>query len=143
MSSVLMSFFFILSEIVSVVFFFFKQKTAYEVRISDWSSDVCSSDLLRTYGDLLTPANMSVIWRTVGMAALVTLAAAAIAFPIAYYMARFATMRMKAVFYLAVMLPLWSSYLVRVYAWKLLLAKEGIVRSEEHTSELQSLMRIS
>jgi putative spermidine/putrescine transport system permease protein len=82
---------------------------------------------LRTYGDLLTPANMSVIWRTVGMAALVTLAAAAIAFPIAYYMARFATMRMKAVFYLAVMLPLWSSYLVRVYAWKLLLAKEGIV----------------
>ena len=82
---------------------------------------------LRTYGDLLTPANLSVIWRTVGMAALVTLAAAAIAFPIAYYMARFATMRMKAVFYLAVMLPLWSSYLVRVYAWKLLLAKEGIV----------------
>jgi len=82
---------------------------------------------LRTYGDLLTPANLAVIWRTVGMAALVTLAAAAIAFPIAYYMARFATMRMKAVFYLAVMLPLWSSYLVRVYAWKLLLAKEGIV----------------
>ena len=82
---------------------------------------------LRTYGDLLTPANLAVIWRTVGMAALVTLAAATIAFPIAYYMARFATMRMKAVFYLAVMLPLWSSYLVRVYAWKLLLAKEGIV----------------
>src|SRR3546814_1131634 len=35
------------------VFFFFKQKTAYEMRISDWSSDVCSSDLLlRVFGDV-------------------------------------------------------------------------------------------
>ncbi|HLB79816.1 MAG TPA: ABC transporter permease, partial [Dongiaceae bacterium] len=57
----------------------------------------------------------------------VTVSAAAIAFPIAYYMARFAGARAKALFYLAVMLPLWSSYLVRVYAWKLLLAKEGVV----------------
>jgi len=61
------------------------------------------------------------------MAAAVTIAAAIIAFPIAYYMVRYASMRMKALLYLAVMLPLWSSYLVRVYAWKLILAKEGIV----------------
>ena len=61
------------------------------------------------------------------MAAAVTLAAAAIAFPIAYYAARYARGRWKALFYLAVMLPLWSSYLVRVYAWKLILAKEGII----------------
>jgi putative spermidine/putrescine transport system permease protein len=61
------------------------------------------------------------------MAAAVTVAAAAIGFPIAYYMARHATGRTKAFFYLAVMLPLWSSYLVRVYAWKLLLAKEGVI----------------
>jgi putative spermidine/putrescine transport system permease protein len=61
------------------------------------------------------------------MAAAVTVAAAVIAFPIAYYMARYATGRTKALFYLAVMLPLWSSYLVRVYAWKLILAKEGIL----------------
>src|SRR3546814_7138688 len=33
-----------------VYFFFFKQKTAYEMRISDWSSDVCSSDLIRYFG---------------------------------------------------------------------------------------------
>jgi putative spermidine/putrescine transport system permease protein len=61
------------------------------------------------------------------MAAAVTLAAALIAFPIAYYMVRYASLRMKAALYLAVMLPLWSSYLVRVYAWKLILAKEGVV----------------
>jgi len=82
---------------------------------------------LRTYAELFTPANIAVIQRTAGMAALVTVCAAAIAFPIAYYMARFASGRAKALFYLAVMLPLWSSYLVRVYAWKLLLAKEGVV----------------
>jgi putative spermidine/putrescine transport system permease protein len=61
------------------------------------------------------------------MAAAVTLAAALIAFPIAYAMARYARGRVKALLYLAVMLPLWSSYLVRVYAWKLILAKEGIL----------------
>ncbi len=61
------------------------------------------------------------------MAAAVTLACAVIAFPIAYYAARYARGRWKALFYLGVMLPLWSSYLVKVYAWKLILAKEGIV----------------
>ena len=60
------------------------------------------------------------------MAALVTLASAAIAFPIAYYAARYAARGWtKALFYLAVMMPLWSSYLVKVYAWKLVLAKGG------------------
>lgn len=82
---------------------------------------------LRTYADLLRPAHLDIILRTAAMAAAVTLASAVIAFPIAYYMARYATGRAKTVFYLAVMLPLWSSYLVRVYAWKLILAKEGIV----------------
>ena len=61
------------------------------------------------------------------MSALVTLACAVIAFPIAYYAARYARGWTKALFYLAVMMPLWSSYLVKVYAWKLILAKEGII----------------
>jgi putative spermidine/putrescine transport system permease protein len=50
-----------------------------------------------------------------------------IAFPIAYYAARYARGWTKALFYLAVMMPLWSSYLVKIYAWKLILAKEGIL----------------
>lgn len=82
---------------------------------------------LATYRDLLTPANMDIVRRTAGMAAAVTLAAAVTAFPLAYYMARFASPRMKAALYLAVLLPLWSSYLVRVFSWKLILAKEGIL----------------
>ncbi len=95
--------------------------------IDDFSGMVVRELTLRTYAQLLTPANLDIVLRTALMAATVTLAAAALGFPIAYYMARFAGPRAKAVFYLAVMLPLWSSYLVRVYAWKLILAKEGIV----------------
>jgi putative spermidine/putrescine transport system permease protein len=82
---------------------------------------------LKTYGELLRGANIDIIVRTVLMAAAVTLTAAAIAFPIAYYAARYARGRVKALFYIAVTLPLWSSYLVRVYSWKLILAKEGIL----------------
>ncbi len=83
---------------------------------------------LSSYAQLLGQrANLDIILRTVAMAAAVTVAAALIAFPIAYYAARFAGPRAKALFYLGIMLPLWSSYLVRVYAWKLILAKEGIV----------------
>ncbi len=95
--------------------------------IDGFTGQVVREFTLRTFGELFTPANLGVILRTAAMAALVTLACAAIAFPIAYYMARFASVRGKALFYLAVMLPLWSSYLVRVYAWKLLLAKEGVI----------------
>jgi putative spermidine/putrescine transport system permease protein len=82
---------------------------------------------LSTYKQLLEEANFQIILRTVTMAALVTLACSVIAFPIAYYAARYARGWTKAFFYLAVMMPLWSSYLVKVYAWKLILAKEGIV----------------
>lgn len=82
---------------------------------------------LKTYGELLNPANLDIIVRTVSMAVVVTLSAAVIAFPIAFYAARYARGRWKAAFYLGVMLPLWSSYLVKVYAWKLILAKEGIL----------------
>jgi putative spermidine/putrescine transport system permease protein len=96
-------------------------------RIDEFTGMIVREFTLATYGELFTAANLDVIARTAIMAALVTIAAAIIAFPIAYYMARYATLRVKAVFYLAVMLPLWSSYLVRVYAWKLLLAKEGVI----------------
>jgi putative spermidine/putrescine transport system permease protein len=94
----------------------------------DFTGQVVYQLTLRSYVDLLTSrANLDIILRTVAMAVAVTLGAALIGFPIAYLMARYAQGRAKALFYLAVMLPLWSSYLVRVYAWKLILAKEGIV----------------
>lgn len=82
---------------------------------------------LRTYLQLLTPTNLGIFARTAGMAMAVTIADVIIAFPLAYYIARYASPRLKTYLYIAVTLPLWSSYLVRVYAWKLILAKEGII----------------
>jgi putative spermidine/putrescine transport system permease protein len=95
--------------------------------IDDFSGLIVPEFTLSTYASLFKPANLSVIWRTLMMASAVSLASILVAFPIAWYAARFAKGRGKAVFYLGVMLPLWSSYLVKVYAWKLILAKEGIL----------------
>lgn len=95
--------------------------------IDDFSGMVNYEFTLATYAQLLNSANFDIILRTIVMAALVTVASACVAFPIAYYAARYAKGKWKALFYLGVMLPLWSSYLVKVYAWKLILAKEGIL----------------
>lgn len=95
--------------------------------LDEFSGMVVPQLTLKTYASLCGAANLDIIGRTVSMAALVTLADALLAFPIAFYMARYATPRVKAALTLAVVMPLWASYLVRVYSWKLLLAKEGII----------------
>lgn len=95
--------------------------------LDDFSGLIVRQLTLRTYADLLAPANLDIIARTATMAAAVTVADAFLAFPLAYYMARYASPRTKTALALAVVMPLWASYLVRVYAWKLLLAKEGII----------------
>jgi len=82
---------------------------------------------LQTYAKLLIPTNLQIFFRTTFMALLVTIACIIIAFPLSYYVARFASPRMKTFLYLAITLPLWSSYVVRVYSWKLILAQEGII----------------
>ena len=74
-----------------------------------------------------SPANIDILIRTVGLATCVTIGSAIIGFPIAYYMAKFTSPKVKIFLFIAIMLPLWSSYLVRVYSWKLILAKEGII----------------
>jgi putative spermidine/putrescine transport system permease protein len=95
--------------------------------LDDFSGLVVREFSLRSYTELFTTANIDIFRRTASMAAAVTLASAVLAFPLAYTMARKADRRIKPLIYLSVMLPLWSSYLVRVYAWKLILAKEGVV----------------
>jgi putative spermidine/putrescine transport system permease protein len=77
------------------------------------------------------PAVWGVVWRTVLIAGLVTLADIALAFPIAYYMARVASPRRRSFLFMAVLLPLWANYLVRVFAWRIIL---------EHNGPLDSLL---
>jgi len=95
--------------------------------LDDFSGTVIHEITLSTYAELFAQSNVQIILRTITMAALVTIAASIVAFPVAYYAARFARGKWKALFYIAVMMPLWSSYLVKIYAWKLILAKEGIL----------------
>lgn len=109
--------------------------------IDEFSGLISYQFTFKTYLELLIPANLDIIVRTVSMAAAVTLAAAIVAFPIAFYAARYATGRWKALFYLGVMLPLWSSYLVKIYAWKLILAKEGILNWLFETLRLKWLLQ--
>ncbi len=65
--------------------------------------------------------------RTVAVAAAVTLADALLAFPIAYYLARVASVRTRRIMVIAVLMPLWASYLVKIYAWRVILQGNGLL----------------
>lgn len=96
-------------------------------RLDEFTGLIVREFTLSTYAQIFNIANREIFMRTTLMAAAVTAADAAIAFPLAYYIAKFASPRLKTWLIIAVTIPLWSSYLVRVYAWKLILAKEGIL----------------
>jgi putative spermidine/putrescine transport system permease protein len=86
----------------------------------DWSLDafvqIFSNDVYRT-----------IAIRTIGMAILVTLTDALLAFPIAYYMARVASPRVRGLLVVAVLMPLWASYLVKIFAWRTILQGNGVL----------------
>ena len=108
--------------------------------LDGFTGKVVQQFTLQTYAKLLEPTNLQIMGRTVAMAAWVTVACILIAFPLSYYMARFASRRMKTFLYLAVTLPLWSSYVVRVYSWKLILAQEGIISWFARLAHLDGLL---
>ena len=90
----------------------------------DFTMSVTHDLTLANLQALFNPANYDIIIRTLTMALSVTVASAILALPMAWYMARYTRGKMKAFFYIAVMLPMWASYIVKAYAWTLLLAKE-------------------
>lgn len=107
--------------------------------LDDFTGQVKREFTLANFVALLEPANLDVAVRTIAMAVAVTLACTVIGFPLAYYIARHARGATRALLFVGVMLPLWSSYLVRLYAWKLLLAKEGAISwfaAQTHTTWL-------
>jgi len=73
------------------------------------------------------PVYRNVAFRTISMALLVTIADAVLAFPIAYYMARVATPRSRNALVVAVLTPLWASYLVKAYSWRTILGEDGVL----------------
>jgi putative spermidine/putrescine transport system permease protein len=88
---------------------------------------VWTLDNFRTVFSTADPTYLRIAARTVGIAAAVTATDALLAFPLGYYMARLATPRRRALLFVLVLLPLWSSYLVRIYAWRLILSNDGLL----------------
>jgi putative spermidine/putrescine transport system permease protein len=76
-----------------------------------------------------SPAYRNIIGRTVGIAAAVTVTDAVVAFPFAYFMARIAAPRTRTILFVAILLPLWASYLAKVYSWLLIFTKGGVLSS--------------
>jgi putative spermidine/putrescine transport system permease protein len=73
------------------------------------------------------PAYRTIALRTIGIAAAVTITDAVLALPFAFFAVRVAPKRLQAALFVAVLIPLWSSYLVRVYVWRLILSKDGVL----------------
>lgn len=94
----------------------------------DFTMTVSPTLTLANIAALFSPTNYDIIARTVVMAVCVTLFSAVLAFPIAYYMARYTRGKQKAFFYVAVMMPMWASYIVKAYAWTLLLSRDGVIQ---------------
>ena len=96
-----------------------------------WRLDPFTAEVIRDYSF----SNFRTLWegevyrdialRTIGIAALVTVIDAVVAFPIAFYMAKVASPRAKALLVVAVLMPLWASYLVKIYAWRIILQENG------------------
>ena len=98
-----------------------------------WTIDTFTSQIVQVWNldnfrvILTEPTYRLIIGRTVGLAALVTVTDAVLAFPFAYFMARVASRRTQTILFAAVLLPLWASYLARVYSWILILNHSGIL----------------
>jgi putative spermidine/putrescine transport system permease protein len=112
----------------------------------EMTMSVISTITTENFQNLMGAANLDIVLRTLVMAIAVTLGAVLVGFPMAYYMAHCATPWEKGYFYVGVMLPMWASYIVKTYAWTVLLAKGGVVYwflAQFHlVSALETLLQI-
>jgi len=97
-------------------------------RLDPFSGNIVHDLSLKNFQDILASENLrTVALRTIRFAVLVTLTDIILAFPIAYFMARVAAPRTRALLLVSILLPLWSGYLVKVYAWRLILSENGLL----------------
>src|SRR5947209_11126264 len=94
-------------------------------RLDPFTSEVVHSFTLNNFKTLFTdPTYRTIALRTIGIAAAVTITDGLIALPFAYLAARVAPKRLQGALFVVVLVPLWCSYLVRVYAWRLILPQD-------------------
>jgi len=94
-------------------------------QVNPFTNTLVHSWTLANFQQIFTSTYLTIIGRTVLMAAAVTVTDAILALPFAYFMARVASTRTRQALFVAVLLPLWASYLARVYAWVVILQKGG------------------
>jgi putative spermidine/putrescine transport system permease protein len=109
-------------------------------KFDDFSMTVTPAVTFDNYKALFNAANFDIVKRTVGMAAAVTIGSALIGFPIAYYIARYTSGAKKGVLYASVMLPMWVSYIVKAYAWTVILAQSGVIYWFANTFGLRGVL---
>jgi putative spermidine/putrescine transport system permease protein len=96
--------------------------------LDPFTAEIVHEPTLDNFKEILTePVYRTITIRTVTMAAAVTLACVVLAFPIAYYMARIASPVTRRLLVVAILIPLWASYLVKVYTWRTILAENGVL----------------
>jgi putative spermidine/putrescine transport system permease protein len=96
-------------------------------RLDDFTGQVVHQIGIHTILQLFTGANFDIVLRTTAMAITVTIAAAILALPLAYTMVFHTGKRQRAILYVAILAPMWFSYLVKVYGWRVLLSREGLI----------------
>src|SRR5919112_3913517 len=97
-------------------------------RVDSFSGNIVTEPTLKNYAEIVgTEVYRTIAVRTVAMAAIVTATDVVLAFPIAFYMARVASVRTRGILVVSILLPLWSGYLVKVYAWRLILSEGGVL----------------
>ena len=97
-------------------------------QLDPFTAEVVQEPTLRNFERIVDePVYRTIALRTITMAAAVTVACAVLAFPIAYTMARLVSPRTRNLLIVAILIPLWASYLVKVYAWRIILSQEGVL----------------
>jgi putative spermidine/putrescine transport system permease protein len=97
-------------------------------QLDTFTGEVVREPTLKNFQTIVeVPVYRTIAIRTITMAAAVTVACALLAFPIAYYMARLASKQTRRLLLVSILIPLWASYLVKVYSWRIILGEEGVL----------------
>ena len=117
------------SLVLLVVLFYLPQLLLFVVSLGHRSAygGVVRTLSLENYARALEPLYLGILWRSFGLAAFTTLACLALGFPFAWWLARRVPVRSRSALLALVVLPFWTSFLVRMYAWIVLLRSEGLV----------------
>ena len=127
---VVLGIFFLLPLVIMLVISFGQRGTYGGLRpIEDLGQYISSGAFLKNYAQSLDPLYMKIYWRSLWMAVLTTVLCMLISYPIAYYIAIVAPSRRKNLLLALVVIPFWTSFLIRTYAWMLILRSGGLINT--------------